>query len=135
MKKIFTKFKKTSLGIFALVLFTGSVQATTYTATQSGNWSSALTWGGAGSPGNTVGTIDNVVIPLGVTVTMDMDVAVNSLASYISVAGSLTSTTNSLTITQGSLQGTGVMNLLYVEIGALGSMTFSGTITTNRFVN
>lgn len=135
MKKIFTKFKKTSLGIFALVLFTGSVQATTYTATQSGNWSSALTWGGAGSPGSTVGTIDNVVIPFGMAVTMDMDVAINSLASYINVAGSLTSTTNSLTVTQGALQGTGVMNLLYVEIGTLGSLTFTGTLTANRFVN
>ena len=135
MKKIFTKFKKISMGIFASLLFTGSLNATTYTATQSGSWSSALTWGGSGSPGSTVGTIDNVVIPLGITVTLDMDVAINSLASYISVAGSLISTTNSLTVTQGALQGTGIMNLLYVEIGSLGSMTFTGTMTTGRFVN
>lgn len=135
MKKIFTNFKKISLGIFALVLFTSNANAITYTATQSGNWSSALTWGGAGSPGSTVGTVDNVVIPIGITVTLDMDVTVSSLVSYINVAGSLTSTTNSLTITQGALQGTGVMNMSYVEIGTLGSMTFSGTMTTERFVN
>ena len=135
MKNIFTKIKKTSLSIFASVLLTGSIQATTYTATQSGNWSSALTWGGAGSPGNTVGTVDNVIIPAGMAVTMDMDVAVTSLASYITVTGTLTSTTNSLTITQGALQGTGAMNMFYVEIGALGSMTFSGTMITDFFVN
>ncbi|HXD93929.1 MAG TPA: hypothetical protein VNX01_12010 [Bacteroidia bacterium] len=135
MKKIITNFKKMSLGIFALVLFAGRASAVTYTATQSGNWSSALTWGGAGSPGNNIGTIDNVVIPLGITVTLDMDVTVNSLASYINVVGSLTSTSNSLTVTQGALQGTGVMNMSYVEIGSLGSMTFSGTMTTERFVN
>jgi hypothetical protein len=135
MKKIFTKFKKMSLGIFASVLFVGSLNATTYTATQSGSWSSALTWGGVGSPGGTVGTIDNVVIPAGITVTLDMDVTVSSLVSYINVTGSLTSTTNSLTITQGALQGTGTMNLFYVEIGSLGSMTFSGTMTAKNFVN
>src|SRR6185437_1709673 len=135
MKNNFTEFKKMSLGIFASVLLTGSIQATTYTATQSGNWSSALTWGGAGSPGSTVGTVDNVIIPVGMAVTMDMDVAVTSLASYITVTGTLTSTTNSLTITQGALQGTGAMNMFYVEIGTLGSMTFSGTMITGRFVN
>jgi len=135
MKKINTNLKKIGLGIFALVLFISNAKAITYTATQSGNWSSALTWGGAGSPGSTVGTVDNVVIPLGMTVTLDMDVTVNSLVSYINVAGSLTSTTNSLTITQGALQGTGVMNLSYIEIGSLGSLTFSGTMTAERFVN
>ncbi len=135
MKKIITNLKKMSLGIFAVVLFTSNANAVTYTATQSGNWSSALTWGGAGSPGNNIGTVDNVVIPLGITVTLDMDVTVNSLASYINVVGSLTSTSNSLTVTQGALQGTGVMNMSYVEIGSLGSLTFSGTMTTERFVN
>jgi hypothetical protein len=69
MKKIFTEFKRMSLGIFASVLITSSVNATTYTATISGNWSSALTWGGAGSPGSTIGTLDNVIIPLGSNVT------------------------------------------------------------------
>src|ERR1700757_1329680 len=126
MKKIITNLKKMSVGLFASVLFASGIHATTYTATQSGNWSSALTWGGAGSPGNTIGTLDNVVIPTGITVSLDMDVTVNSLVSYISVAGSLTSTSNSLTVSQGALQGTGTMNLYYVEIGTLGSMTFSG---------
>ena len=135
MKKISTNFKKMSLGIFASVLFTCSIKATTYTATQSGNWSSALTWGGAGSPGSTIGTIDNVIIPAGIDVTLDMDVAVNSVVSSISVAGSLASTTNSLTVTQGALQGAGIMNLYYVEIGTLGTMSFSGTLTAGRFVN
>ena len=137
MKKTFTKIKKMSLGICALVLFASSMQAaTTYTASISGNWSNAATWGGVGSPGNTVGIGDNVIIPLGVTVTMDMDVAVNGAAiSYINVMGTLTSTTNSLTITSGALQGTGIMNMMYVEIGSLGSMMFSGTITAANFVN
>ncbi len=135
MKKLITNFKKLSLGIFGFVLLTANAGATTYTATQSGNWSSALTWGGAGSPGSIVGAIDNVVVPLGITVTLDMDVAINSLVSSLNVAGSLNSTNNSLTITQGTLQGTGIMNMYFVEIGSLGSMTFSGTITTGRFVN
>jgi hypothetical protein len=135
MKKIFTNLKKISFGIFASVLFAGSMQATTYTASQSGNWSSALTWGGSGSPGNSVSGVDNVVIPAGINVTLDMDVTVSSLLSYINVNGSLTATTNSLTISQGSIQGAGTMSMYYVEFSTLGSMTFSGTMTTGRFVN
>jgi type IX secretion system substrate protein len=135
MKKIITTIRKMSLGIFASVLFTGSVSATTYTATQSGNWSSALTWGGSGSPGSVISSIDNVVIPLGFTVTLDMDVTINSPLAYINVLGGMTATTNSLTITQGSLQGTGTMNMFYVEIGSLGSLTFSGTMATATFAN
>jgi hypothetical protein len=135
MKKINTYIKKICLGVFAFALFTGNINATTYTATQSGNWSSALTWGGGGSPGSIISSVDNVVIPLGITVTLDMNVAINSTLSYINVAGSLTSTTNSLTVTQGALQGTGTMNMVYVEIGSLGSMTFSGVMTASTFAN
>jgi hypothetical protein len=135
MKKIITNLKKLSLGICASVLFISGANATTYTATQSGNWSSALTWGGSGSPGNSIGGIDNVIIPSGINVSLDMDVTVSSLISSLSVSGSLTSTTNSLTISQGSITGTGTMNMYYVEIDNLGTMSFTGTMTSKCFVN
>ena len=39
-----------------------SLYAVTYTATQSGNWNSAATWGGGPAPGSTIGSGDIVNI-------------------------------------------------------------------------
>jgi hypothetical protein len=108
--------------------------AATITATVSGNWSSASTWSG-GTPGSSI-SIDNIVIPSGITVNMDMSVQFTSLLSSMNVAGSLTSTgTNSLTINSlSTLSGNGSLNLSYLELGSTGAMTFSGNATIHHFV-
>jgi len=118
----------------ALMMCSAASYAATITATVSGNWSSASTWSG-GTPGNNI-TLDNVVIPSGITVTMDQNVQFSGLLSSLTVDGSLNSgTTNSLTVTSlSSLSGNGSLNLRYLELGAGGSMGFSGTATIYRFV-
>lgn len=118
----------------ALMMCSAASYAATITATVSGNWSNAATWSG-GTPGTSI-TVDNVVIPSGITVTLDADVQFSGLLSSLSVNGSLNSTTsNSLTITSFSnLSGSGALNLRYLELGAAGGMSFSGTATVYRFV-
>jgi hypothetical protein len=129
MKKNFTKI---AFGLAAMFL-AGTANSATITATVSGNWSNANTWSG-GAAGATVSGIDNIVIPAGITVTLDMDVSVTSLFSSISVAGTLNSTsTNSLMINQGTLSGNGSMNLHYLELSTTGGMSFSGGLNVSRF--
>lgn len=118
----------------ALTICSVASYAATITATVSGNWSSSSTWSG-GTPGSSI-SLDNVVIPAGITVTMDMDVQFTGLLSSLSVNGSLVSTaTNSLTITSlSNLSGNGSLDLRYLELGSAGGMTFSGSATIYRFV-
>ena len=116
------------------MLFAGKNYAATITATVSGNWSSATTWSG-GAAGATVGGLDNIVIPAGITVTLDMDVQVTSILSSVSVSGSLnSSSSHSLMINSGTLSGNGTMNLHYLELGTVGGMSFTGALTVNHFV-
>ncbi len=118
----------------ALMMCSVASYAATITATVSGNWSSASTWSG-GTAGTNI-NLDNVVIPAGITVTMDVDVQFTSLLSSLSVNGTLMSgTTNSLTMTSfANLSGNGTLNLRYLELGTAGAMSFSGTATIYRFV-
>lgn len=118
----------------ALMMCSAASYAATITATVSGNWSSSSTWTG-GTPGTNI-SLDNVVIPAGITVTMDMDVQFTGLLSSLSVSGSLNSTTtNSLTVTSlSNLSGNGSLNLRYLELGSGGGMSFSGNATIYRFV-
>lgn len=130
MKRKFTQI----CFVVMFMLFAGKNYAATITATVSGNWSSATTWSG-GAAGSTVSGVDNIVIPAGITVTLDMDVQVTSVLSSISVSGNLNSTnSHSLMINSGTLSGNGNMNLYYLELGAIGGMSFTGGLTVNRFV-
>lgn len=130
MKRKFTQI----CFVVMCMLFAGKHYAATITATVSGNWSSASTWSG-GAAGATVGGLDNIVIPAGITVTLDMDVQVTSVLSSISVSGNLNSTnSHSLMINSGTLSGNGAMNLYYLELGTLGGMSFTGGLTVNRFI-
>lgn len=133
MKK--TSTLKTLCVAIAASFCSAAMHAATITATVSGNWSSASTWSG-GTPGSTVST-DNIVIPAGITVTMDMSVQMTGLLSSLSVNGTLMSSaaTNSLTVTSlSTLSGNGSMTLHYLELGATGGMSFSGTASINKFV-
>jgi len=91
MKKILQPLKTTLLTLI-LIVSTGLVtMAATYTATTSGNWSSAGTWGGTAPSFNITGA-DVVIIPLGIAVTLDGNLIVNNAAASLTVAGSLTGT-------------------------------------------
>ena len=62
--------------IFAIVILLNvpaSLFATTYTAVLSGDWTSALTWGGTAPP-TTISGEDQIIIAANVTVNMDTHV-------------------------------------------------------------
>ncbi len=114
------------------VLFSGAANA--FTAVTSGNWSSAATWGGV-APGSTVLSAD-IIIPAGITVTLDTDVIFTGIANSFSVAGTLSSSTNnSLTITQGALVGNGTIAIRKIMFNGLTTTAFAGTITVNEMSN
>lgn len=103
-----------------LALSAASMWATAFTASVTGNWSDAATWGGAGVPGNG----DTVTINAGIVVTVDVNTTIGDSSaqvySYISsisigAAGTGGSGACTVTITPGSVpQGgatTGVCTL------------------------
>lgn len=136
MKTSFTQlFKKCSIVAFTLVA--GWANAATYTAISSGAWTSASTWSGGTTPGNSIGGIDNVVINSGVNVTLDSDVEFTSILSSLEVNGSLTSSSDAymLDMNSGSLTGAGTLTLHRLRFGTFGSMGFTGTSTVEKLWN
>lgn len=135
MKKNLLNFKMAviALGIF----FTTAASAATFTAAVSGNWSSSATWGGT-SPGGLISG-DNIVIPAGMTVTMDMDVTFTGniiFGNTFNVMGTLTnSTNNGLTITQGAMTGSGLVSVKRITFTNTGSSAFTGTLNVGSMVN
>jgi uncharacterized repeat protein (TIGR01451 family) len=84
-----------------LVAAAAPLAAATFTSSQSGNWSSASTWGGAGVPGSA----DTATIQGGHTVTLDAVVTVNTLT----LSGTLTGA-QSITITNAFNWNAGTMS-------------------------
>jgi hypothetical protein len=107
--------------------------ATDYTAIVSGNWSSTLTWGGTAPSFSTTGA-DNIIIPVGVTVTQDADVTINNASAVLSVVGTLTGSTN-LNLAAGTLTGAGTVVLNDLTVGAGGLITSVGTISVSQLAN
>ena len=126
---------KTTL-LTAILIFGASLSsmAIDYTASVSGNWSSAATWGGT-APSFSITGADNIIIPAGLTVTQDASVSINNAAAVLSVVGTLTSTTSNLLITAGTLSGTGTVILNSLIVGATGAVTSLGPISVNQFAN
>lgn len=131
MKSILSK--KGFALIMLVVLFSANAMA--ITAVASGDWSNSATWGGT-APGNNVSLAD-IDIPSGITVTLDQDVSFNGLVNSFMVNGTLSSTsTNSLMINQGSLSGSGLIEInKLVFNGILASSAFTGIITVNVLEN
>jgi hypothetical protein len=126
-----TILHKTSLVVFLILAAFTTAHA--FTATTSGNWSSAATWGGTG-PGGTVSNA-SITIPTGITVTLDMDVSFSGLANSFTINGSLTSASlNAVTISQGSFTGSGTVSINKL-VFTLGTYSFTGNLTVHQFVN
>lgn len=132
MKKIIYSL---SLLIAGVVMCAGTANAATYTAVASGNWSDNATWGGS-APGNNL-TFDNIVIPAGITVTLNTDVDFDGgLLFSMQVNGELSSQDESeLHLSSGSLTGNGTIDLSYFEVSGLSTMAFTGDMTVDRFRN
>lgn len=121
---------KTSLlkAAIVAVLISISTNMSAFTAVVSGSWSSPATWGGVG-PGATVSNQD-VIIPTGITVDLDMDVNFSGLLNSFTVDGSLNSTGNyNVTIAGGTFAGSGAVDIRALRFsGILTAATFSGTL-------
>lgn len=106
-----------------------------YTAVQNGNWSNPATWGGNG-PGTEI-NLRNVEIPVGITVTLDVDVQINSALLGFDVDGTLVGNNNSLSVRMGKIQGGGDLFLDSLVFGTSGEINMDDTaaIQCKYFVN
>ena len=109
--------------------------ANALTATQDGNWSDPATWGGT-APGATV-TLENIIIPSGIDVNLDIDVTFNSLINNFTVDGTLTTDVDAeLVIQAGTFAGSGVVDIKKLTFdGAFVTSTNTGDITVDILRN
>ena len=131
MKSQLQFLKNKAIIFLAVFLAYVPSKAATYTATASGNWSAGATWGGTAPSFNL--TIDQVIIPPGITVTMDNSVTVTGATASVAVQGTLSSGTSySLTLgALGSLTGTGTINIGGLNLQTASVMSFSGSATVD----
>ncbi len=131
--KVFTESKNTK---FLLLLIATMVSGLSYgaifTATTSGSYSSSTTWAGGAAPSATV-TLDQIIIPAGLTVSLDNPVTLNGALAQLTVNGNVTTANNSsLTLGLGTLAGSGsiIVSTVNINPGAIFSFTGSVTATT-----
>jgi hypothetical protein len=134
MKTKLYKSGKIGILLLAATLAGGFASGATYTAVASGNWSSSATWGGT-APRFTLGVTDQVTIGAGLTVTMDSTIVVNGLLAQISVNGTLTSATNSIILTTGTIAGSGSIVANNVVLNTGSTFSFAGSVNANSFTN
>ena len=124
------------LTLFSILLFTlffSAVNATTYTASNSGNWSSETTWAEQ-APGTLISG-DQVIIPSGITVSMDQDITFSGGISSLEVAGTLAGSNYSMILAGGTLSGTGMIILKNLSTAGLAAVPFTGNLVVTHFVN
>jgi len=111
-----------------------SASALTYTAVLSGNFNDILTWGGI-APGSLL-TADSVVIPSGITITLNLN-QIFSSSSTLVVNGTLSSGSNTtgLIMTGGTLAGNGTINTDSLVLGLASGFNFTGTINVQALTS
>ncbi|CAN5883122.1 hypothetical protein BH11BAC7_BH11BAC7_16790 [soil metagenome] len=117
------------------VLIAISTNMFAYTAVTSGPWSSATTWGGL-APGATVSNQD-IIIPTGITVDLDIDVLFNGLINSFTVDGTLNSAGNfNVSIQAGAFAGSGNVDIHRLSFsGLLVTSSYSGSFVLNSLQN
>lgn len=128
MRKFFTK---ALMGVAAAGMLATSAEAKTFTAVVSGKLSSATTFGGDQVP-VTLSANDVIIIGLGITVEMDQDIIINDASSSVSVlaGGTLQSTSsNYMAMTNGSLTGSGTIDVDSIMLAVQSGITFTGNMT------
>jgi len=135
MKNKFLNPVKFGLVLASFILVCGIASATTYTAVASGNWTSALTWGGTAPPTNLT-SADQVNIGIGMDVTMDQNITLNNALASINITGTLSSAAHiKLTVISGSLTGSGTITAIQLILNAGGTMSFTGSLTADTLIN
>jgi len=133
MKTKLLSFAKQGFVIGAFLFINSIVQGATYTAVASGNWSSSATWGGTAPSFSIIS--DQVSIPVGISVTMDENLALDGLTASVDVEGTLSSASNMLTVTIGTISGAGTVTVNNVVFDVGATLSFSGSLTTNILKN
>jgi hypothetical protein len=127
-----TTILKTAILVGSLIF---SANLFAFTAVTSGAWSNTVTWGGI-APGANV-TNQDIIIPAGITVDMDMDVTFSGALNTFTVNGTLISPLNhSLWIGAGSFAGNGSSTLRsFTMNSALATYSSTGTLSVGTFSN
>lgn len=135
MKNFTQSLKKRVVAIAGcMTMLTLSANATTYTAVVSGNFDASTTWGGVTPP--QILTADNIVIPSGITVTLNQNATVSGALSTLTVNGSLVSSAGSgLMLTLGSITGNGTLMIDSLVLGLTTGFNFTGNITARKMVS
>lgn len=134
MNTNFTTIKKGILFLGFALLVNMSVKAATYTAILSGNFSSSASWSGGLIP-PALTSSDDIVIPLGINITLDQDQSISGTGS-LQVDGTLTGDPgNYLSLTTGSLSGIGniIVDSLYTSFTS--GYNFAGNLTVDNWTN
>ncbi len=115
-----------AIGLFA--------RATSYTASQSGNWTDPSIWQAGVAPPATLAGNDFVIINSGLTVNMDQDEVLSNSQAIITVYGSLTGW-HSITINSGTLNGNGTIMIHTLRMSAGSTLVFNGALTVDNLYN
>ncbi len=130
MKKVITQFRQTSLLMLLALVLHFSANAATFTAVASGNFSSASTWGGIAPP-NTI-LLDQVVIPNGISVNLDQNIAITGALASFDVNGTLTADASKhLAMKAGIFSGSGTITLDSIVFGVGSGLTYTGSIISD----
>ena len=121
-------------GFFVLTMISAN-NLMAFTAVVDGNWSDAATWGGVAPSGNV--SNQDIIIPSGIDVDLDIDVSFSGLLNNFTVDGTLTSSTGKqLSIQLGTFNGSGDIDIERIEFsGLLTTYSHTGDLTVNIFVN
>lgn len=129
MKNSTCSFFKTTVAAGTLLAMSLNTNAATFTALASGNFSAGTTWVGGIAPAFLLAT-DVVVIPSGITVTLDNNATLNGALGGLTVNGSLVSSNNShLTLNTGTLSGAGTINVDSLALAISSGVNYTGSIT------
>lgn len=133
MRQLLTHFKIFILTTLGVAVMAGSVNAATYTAIASGNFSSSSTWSAGIKPPATLTIGDQIIIPNGINVMLDQNVMLN-VAANMDIDGTLSGGSGYvLNVTKGTLTGSGSVNIDSIAVGTLAGLTFAGNYTVNSF--
>jgi hypothetical protein len=121
--------------LFVVAIIGTTINLRAFTAIQDGDWTDPLTWGGV-APTGTVNAQD-IIIPSGIDVNMNIDVTFNGLLNNFTVDGTLTTNSSAeLMMLAGGFNGTGDVTIDRIEFqGLLTTYGLTGDLDVKTFVN
>lgn len=133
MRNNYKRLQKMMTLLFAFLLIGAHTNATTFTALASGNFSSSTSWTGGVVPSN-MQQGDEIVIPLGINITLDQDLEIQSTSKLTVIGKLMGNTGNYLSLKSGAtLAGAGTITVDSIATNLSSGLTFTGTVTAKAF--